>query len=346
MPLLERGSGAQFAIVSTVQRFFSIESDHVSFSSLCGHMTIMPIDVSTLVTIAKHALAAWVWAKRKVDGKVAHAIPRIERHINKKDVRIKLYRITSQIPKVDVTDDLPLDKTTNDLASTIRGGLTLNEKHALAMEWNGHSEVRAIEAERCDYAEILAMREIAKKNNGPLPRVLSSNALIVCAQKRSLILHRRSAKSATKKGLLHIFGGAYKPSQPLKPFDIPGDRKDLEFTMIREVFEESGIIVRRYGYGEPVCVAEEVDTGFIQYVYLGVRITTSQYEVIDQNREGGIEFVKFDDLPQKLQQKEEWVESGLAHVLLWLGLGAPGAGLFPKFDGLSPRELFNRVVDI
>jgi hypothetical protein len=107
------------------------------------------------------------------------------------------------------------------------------------------------------------------------------------------------------------------------------------------VFEESEIIVRRYS--EPICVSREVDTGFIQYTYLGVRITKDQLERCEQNPEGHISRVPFDELSMKLKRDREWVPSGRALVLMWLSLGAPGAGFMPKFSGQTPSELFNAV---
>lgn len=305
----------------------------------------MPLDFQTLISFVKHAIAAWIWAKRQLDGKAAYAIPRIEKYINSRSPRhdlVKLYRITSEAPEVRVERDVLLDQRTSELACANRAQFSLNERHALAIRWDGSGEARAIGAESCDFAALEAMRKIAKEQNLPPPQPISANALIVCASERKLILHQRSPDSTTYGDKLHTFGGAFKPSQYMAPFDIPGDRNSLEFTMIREVFEEAGIIVRRYA--EPICVAQEVNTGFIQYVFLGVRITKSQYAHLEENPEGKVMFLSFDKLPQKLHAAEGWVDSGRAHILLWLGLGAPGAGIFPRFAGLTPRALFDQVV--
>lgn len=305
----------------------------------------MPLDVPTLISSAKHAIAAWIWAKRHLDGKAAHAIPRIEKYINSRSPEqelIKLYRITSKTPAVRIDGDVSLDEETRNLACAKRKQFSLNEMHALAIQWDGSREALAIGAETCDFAALEAMREIARKRNTPLPQPISADALLVCASERKLILHHRNPESATYPSVRHILGGAFKPPQCVPPFNIPGDRDSLEFTMIREVFEEAGIIVRPYA--EPICVAKEVNTGFIQYIYLGIRVTKSEFARLRENPEGDLDLLSFDNLPKKLHLAQEWCDSGRAHVLLWLSLGAPGAGLFPKFNGLTPRALFDQVV--
>ena len=113
--------------------------------------------------------------------------------------------------------------------------------------------------------------------------------------------------------------------------------------MIREVFEESGVIVRRYD--EPICVAEEIDTGFIQYVYLGVRVTAAQFEQLSQNSEGDLVKVGFDELKPLLSDGSRWVPTGRAQVLMWLGMGAPGAGWNAKFQGQTPQEVFKLLTN-
>jgi hypothetical protein len=230
--------------------------------------TMMPLDVKTLISSAKHVIAAWVWAKQRLDDKADYAIPRIEKYINSRGQKelVKLYRITSKTPKVRIDGDLLLDEETGNLACANRERFALNEMQALAIEWDGSREVLAIGAKTCDFAALEAMREIARKQNTPPPQPISAGALLVCASERKLILHKRNPKSATYGSKRHILGGAFKPPQTVPPFDIPGDRNNLEFTMIREIFEEAGIIVRPYA--EPICVAKEVNTGFIQYNYL------------------------------------------------------------------------------
>jgi hypothetical protein len=112
--------------------------------------------------------------------------------------------------------------------------------------------------------------------------------------------------------------------------------------MVREVFEESGLIVR--SRNEPVCVAEELDTGFVQYVFLGVRITSAEFARLFTNSEGSIVQVPYDELQRRLADSADWVPSGRAHVLAWLGLGAPGAGFRATFDGKSAKEVFEQLV--
>ena len=166
----------------------------------------MPLDFPTLISLIKNAVSAWIWAKRQLDGKAAHAIPRIENYINSRSPEkpfVKLYRITSETPKVQVEQDVSLDETTRSLACAKRAGLSLNERHALAIKWDGSCDVRVIKAESCDFAELIVMRDIAKREGQEPPKPISANALIVCASKRKLILQQRSSCSETKGGKLH-----------------------------------------------------------------------------------------------------------------------------------------------
>lgn len=304
----------------------------------------MHLQISSLIQLGKFGFSSWMWAKKNLTLREQDAIPKIHELINTDPSAqwVKIYAIISDKPSVTINGTASLSNEQQEEAGKIRPNLSLNEIHALAENWNG-MPTASINARTCDFAELTVLRNYAKKTVGARPpNVISCGAVVVCPESKKIILHRRSASSSTYPGKLHILGGAYQPPQKRIPFDIPGDRDNLDFTMIREIFEESGTIIRPFS--EPVCVAEEVDTGFIQYVSLGVRITNEQCKQIKENDEGDIFCVSFKQLPRLLQDSRDWVPTGRAHLLMWLALGAPGAGLFPRFDGASPKELFSRIV--
>lgn len=297
------------------------------------------IELATIWEAGKFAFGSYVWAKKRLKKESAHAIERVNALVNANTDTplVTIYRIVKRVPGVAVTG--PANFSPDVMASAIglRARLELNEVHALATHWDG-SDVDCIRAETCDFADVLALREQSKILRKPPPAVISAGAVVICPDARSVLLHRRSASSATYPGALHILAGAFKPPVQYQTIDNPGDRSSLEFTMIREVFEESSLIIRRYD--EPVCVAREIDTGFIQYVYLGVRITAAQFGQLSQNSEGDLVKVSFDELRKALATEKNWVPSGRAQILMWLGLGAPGAGWNAKFGGKSAQAIF------
>lgn len=297
-------------------------------------------DLATLWEAGKFAVGSFTWARKELDKKSEYAIARVNNLINRQMPLVRVHRVIGRAPTVTVTGSAELSEAVNALATARRPDMELNKQHALAPSWNG-SDVDAIRAETCDFAALEAMRDIARQTRAAMPLVLSACAVVTCPKRRSLLLHRRSGSSATHANKLHILGGAFNPPLQLRKIDIPGDRDSLEFTMLREVFEESRLILRRYD--EPICVAQELDTGFIQYVYLGVRITAIQFNQLSQNSEGDLEKVSFDELGRYLATEQDWAPTGRAQILMWLGLGAPGAGWGARFGGKTAKELFDLI---
>ncbi|PKO45904.1 MAG: hypothetical protein CVU29_08055 [Betaproteobacteria bacterium HGW-Betaproteobacteria-22] len=295
--------------------------------------------VAAIWEVGKYAFDGYLWAKKKLSTIADHAIARVERVINAKDATekyIHIFGVINDLPKVRVKGAIEFNEEITDLANKHLSKIELNEMHGLVLDWDG-VETTELNVQTADFAHVQAMRELGER-----PQILSAGAVLVCPEKRCILVHKRSESSATYPSRLHILGGGYKPPVMYKKIDNPGDRSSLEFTMIREVFEESGLILRRYH--EPIAVAQELDTGFIQYVYLGVRVTSQQYEQLEANTEGRLLPVGFDELVNKLKNNDIWVPTGRAHILMWLGLGAPGAGFFrPRFDGKTAREAFDEA---
>jgi hypothetical protein len=189
-----------------------------------------------------------------------------------------------------------------------------------------------------DYAQLCVLRETGSRET--LPRVLSANALIVCAERRTIMLHRRSDTSATYPGCLHTIGGGYWPPG-LDGRD--GDGRSLRHTVVREVHEETrvNIVVRD---SIPVLALEEVQTGFIQMAFLGCTIDEEACRHVEANKEGHVVWVGFDELEKRLLNDDDWVPTAKASVLAWLAMAAPGAGDRPRFGKKRPGDLFRTVV--
>ena len=189
-----------------------------------------------------------------------------------------------------------------------------------------------------DYAELCVLREIGSTDEPP--RVLSANALIVCAELRTIMLHRRADSSATYPGCLHTIGGGFWPPG----IDgREGDGLSLRNTVEREVHEETrlSIVVRDT---TPVLALEEVHTGFIQMAFLGCTIDKDACKRVKANNEGHVIWVGFDELDRRLLSDDDWVPTAKASVLAWLAMAAPGAGDKPRFGAQRPGELFRTVV--
>lgn len=299
------------------------------------------IEIATIFEAAKFALDSWSWARKELNRKSEHATARIQHVINRRENLVRIHRIVERSPRVLVEGGLELSDAVKAAAAQRRPKLELNERHAIVQDWDGRP-VDSIRVATCDFAEVLALREHAHAQGAEQPRVLSAGAVVICPSTRCVLLHRRSRQSATYPGALHILGGAYKPPEQFRFIDSPGDRSSLEFTMLREVFEESGLIVRRYQ--EPVCVMEELDTGFVQYVHLGVRVTREQFAQLSQNSEGDLIRLSFDELQTSLAEASDWVPTGRAQLLMWLGVGAPGAGWHARFSGKNAKQVFDDLV--
>jgi hypothetical protein len=203
-------------------------------------------------------------------------------------------------------------------ASVLRPKLRINDPHALvdgpiALD---HEPI-CLNYVRCDYATVQALRE-----TGARPAALSASAVIVLPPD-ALLVHMRAPGSATYPNCLHTIGGAFQPNSRDTIF---------EDALVREIYEESKVLVEHGDW--PVVLTEEVTTGFVQYVALGVRAARDRREA---NWEGRLRAVPFHALEQELVTQRRWVPSGKLHILLWLAAGAPGApgATFGRHDAAS-----------
>jgi hypothetical protein len=203
----------------------------------------------------------------------------------------------------------------------------VNEPHGILANRPSWSRRRVdLRYHETDYRVVEALRR-----QGERPAVLSASALLIAPRERQLILHRRSAMNRYYKRRLHIAGGAFLPS---------GRSADesLRDTMLREVWEEMRRRPRRGRW--PAVMVEEVRTGFVGAIFLGVPTTARPREA----DEGAMESLSFDALPEDLIRARHWVPAGKLAILAWLALGAPGAP-GATFGGRSPAQVLSFALD-
>ncbi len=188
-------------------------------------------------------------------------------------------------------DKLQKEGRPNELHGVLKGDIIWEERVKLNLEIY-------------DCAEILYLREI---NRGFVP-ILSATSLLISSEAEEIILHRRSPDVSTYPNHLHTIGGGYLPN--------PNGDKTLKDTAVREIFEETNIKVE-IDRDINVLVSQELSTGFIQFVYLGVDIPKRELEGISHSLEGEIERYKFKNIPALLDEPS-WIPSGKSHLKAWL----------------------------
>lgn len=221
------------------------------------------------------------------------------------------------------------DKKRKDLQSKRRP----DDPHACVREpCSGSAENSEFVIESIYFSQVQALRAF-----NSWPPILSAGGIVICRQQRSLILHRRGSGVDTYPNRLHILGGGYKPATV---DGVEADRKGLRQTAVREIHEEAQVEVVRCS--PTIFISKENPTKFYQVVYC-FNVSPESLDDLSGNWEGGIERINFDSLPQVLNE-DHWVPSGKALVLAWLAEGAPGSGLWPRFNQLRPKEVFNQIV--
>lgn len=260
---------------------------------------------------------------------------------------VEVYRTAATAPQVRLLGPAPL--TDEQLANAAAERRALddqqpNDVHAVVLAppvWSDDPLV--LEAHTLDFAAVTALRR-----DGARPELLSAMAVIFCEEQRVLVLHRRSARSATYPGCLHLLGGTYIAPGNGKA----GDGASLLTTLRREVLEESRAGIT-WASPPPALLSKELETGFIQFTLLGVNVSAADAERMEHSPEGTVTLVAFDDLLHRLQGSVApgplsphtgWVPTGRAAVLAWLALGAPGSSKPLRFGGRSGSEVFDLVI--
>lgn len=167
----------------------------------------------------------------------------------------------------------------------------------------------------------------AARAMGLTPPVISAGGIVFCRSDAAIVLQTRTDHVDTYKGCLYILGGNYEPAGRQHRYDDAG-RPALRRTAIREIGEEAGIALTDIG-SPPVLVGEEIDTGFIQYVYAGIEISNLLGASIDGSDEGKVRLFTLEEIERIVVDgtyqgvARKFVPSGLMMIMAWLGLGAP-----------------------
>jgi 8-oxo-dGTP pyrophosphatase MutT (NUDIX family) len=204
------------------------------------------------------------------------------------DTKAKIDSIKLLEPTLEHIGDLIVEKAQMREISKIRTELPKNQIHALVDDQSHlDGDPARIAFRTCDYATIRSMRL-----KGLKPKVISSGAVVVCSERKSVLIHHRSQTAVdTGKGRLHIFGGSYMH----ETLSMGGDRLSLRTTATRELFEETGIfaeIPSKY----PALLSWETPTGFFQVIHLGVDFPASRLPKVHGDPEGSVIETPFDEL--------------------------------------------------
>ena len=285
-----------------------------------------------LELVAEKAVSTWIPVAPS-----AHWVARINSCFRG---RVDVLGQTAREPRLRIEGAHTLTDEQNQVAQTEKQCLLdenrPNDSHAILINeplWLA-DPIECI-AKTLDYAGVRALRA-----EGFKPAILSASAVIVCRETRELLLHMRGSSVATFPNCLHTLGGAYIPGSPA---NVDPDRGGLRKTLIREVNEETQLSLSDEIF-PPMMLCKEIDTGFVQLVFLGFGVKKNMLLQLFGNWEGTPQVVSFDKLPDLLLQPHDWVPSGKAHILAWLALGAPNAGRSPLFGTFSAGKLFDAAV--
>jgi 8-oxo-dGTP pyrophosphatase MutT (NUDIX family) len=249
--------------------------------------------------------------------------PRLTAHCIR-HLHVELCSVTQSEPGLDFNEAPRLDRQKRGLVAALRrnGNLSINDPVAILLRqpnWQD-SKVR-LPVAAVDYATVQALDSLGQR-----PTMVSANALLVCPDRREVLLHRRSDASRDHKGALHTIGGAYKSEMSRESIH---DRGSLANTAVREVLEETGMQIAMPSKMTMV-ICHESRIGFLSVGFLGVEVSGDSVLRAQGNFEGEVVPVAFDELARRLTA-DEWVPAGKAHVLSWLALDAPlpsGKALF------------------
>jgi ADP-ribose pyrophosphatase YjhB (NUDIX family) len=246
-----------------------------------------------------------------------------------------------QVPVVRVEGALTLPAELEKRARALRATLPVNDPHAFIRgnpSWG--DEPLHFTCKSADFAAVQALREASPPADWP--KILSASVLPVCDARSTIYLHRRSQKSKTCPGRLHTFGGGFMPliKDQQGRYDV-----DLLSCAEREFREETniGFVSRRF----PIVACEELDTQFVQVVFLGVGLEGSEVDRQHANWEGRVVEINYRELLEQLvDDRAGWCPSGKVHVLLWLSMGAPGSSRRRWPVERSPRATFDQVLKV
>jgi len=207
------------------------------------------------------------------------------------------------------------------------------ERYCIPEKADWHTDPVVLPANKIQYSAVRALRK-----DGYCVPVLSANAVLVCPERRVIVLQRRSQQMDTFEANIHTVGGGYQ-------HDYPGDGELIE-TATREVYEELKLQIK-FSRFLPKVTLGELSTGFIQVNYLGVRVLPTQIDQMAPKTLEGVNYtVSYDALENELK-KPGWVPTGKLAIFVWLAFGAPESatdGESARFGDKTAAQLFDALV--
>lgn len=190
-----------------------------------------------------------------------------------------------------------------------------------------------------DFYEYDYIHWMTLRNAGHKPKAVYAGAVLVCPEEASLYVHRRSQAVATEPGKFHAFVGGY-----IVDYQNIADDTLLN-ACLRELHEESS--AQPQLEDARVVIVEDIEVGWIDVMFMAGVIYKSNAQRLKGSREGKVVSLPFKKLVYEFtENREAWVSTGVAHHLIWLKLGAPGApvwfqrdapGLFEQIANWSRR---------
>jgi len=180
-----------------------------------------------------------------------------------------------------------------------------------------------------EYVQWKTLRDAGRK-----PRAVYAGAVLVSPDEASLYIHRRSLDVQTEPGKLHAFAGGF-----IVDYQNLAD-ETLLHACLRELHEESS--AQPHLENSRVVIVENLDIGWIDVMYMAGVISPSNVKRLKGSKEGEVVRLPFSELEDQLtKNRRAWVSTGIAHHLIWLRLGAPGA---PAWYQRESQNVYSQIV--
>lgn len=253
--------------------------------------------------------------------------------------KAKVNHYTFTIPPVLKVGELEITSEIKEQAKIVRNEILARgdriEMQAVVRDEPGKSFLTGTwKYDTTDYATVKTLRDSKIPVN-----VITSGAVVFCSATQEVFIHERNELD-TYPFCFHIHGGAFRSGGGADDGD-----QDLLATCQRELREELGVdeLILQPNELPPVAIAQELDTGYVQVVFLGINLNEGIANKVKRIRGEGVNLrIGFDELEGYLNE-DKWVPTGKIHFLGWLGLGAPGLSPFVSFGGYKARQLFEHL---
>jgi len=189
---------------------------------------------------------------------------------------------------------------------------------------------KVLDYEEYDYIQWKTLRDAGRK-----PRAIYAGAVLVCPEGACVYVHKRSPDVATEPGKLHAFAGGFIVDYQNLSDDT------LLHACLSELHEESS--AQPHLDDSRVVIVENLDIGWVDVMFMAGVISHSNAERMKGSKEGDVLALSFEELERHLvENRDAWVSNGIAHHLIWMKLGAPGA---PKWFQKTSQDCYDRIAE-